>query len=202
MAETQITYNYIKNLVLGYCKNNIYNLSTNDRRPAYYKNGQAYNDDKSGSGDYVVNLRFTRTTSNSVALVDESTINSELNSFLTSNLGLNEARLAKVVNDRNYMNYVIDLAIFYSTKVCLMTSNNFSIGSTPSGNKSILVYMSSNKTFNNLRPIDTSSIDLGEGTLTLKASDVITQLQAVINTIANATTRTVSNKINFSIALR
>ena len=69
----------------------------------------------------------------------------------------------------------------------------------PSGSNSTMVYISANKTFNGLRPIDTASIDRGENTLTLTASEVVLQLQSFINAINRASARTVSNKINFSI---
>lgn len=205
MAETLITYAYIKDKVLAYCKNTISNYQT--WGASGFVNGtQSFNQTKT-VGSYNnngtntnINLRFVGTISNSVNAVAEATINTDMNNFIVNNLGMNANHLSSVVNDRNYINFVIDMAIFYTTKVCLMTSSKSGPNTTSNPNP-ILVYIPSNTTFSNLRPIDTSSIDRHEGELTLNSNEVITQLQAVINTVANATTRTVSNKINFSIAL-
>ena len=102
------------------------------------------------------------------------------------------------------MNFICNLAIFVTTKMCYTTSeamSNFdgNHNTNPSGSNSTMVYISANKTFNGLRPIDTASINSKSGTLTLTASEVILQLQSVINAINRASARTVSNKINFSV---
>lgn len=205
MAETLITYAYIRDKVLQQCKSAISNYQT--WNASGFVNGtQSYNNTiKVGSynnngTNTNINLRFTGTVSNSVSAVAEITINNDINNFITNNLGMNASQVNSVVNNKNYINFIIDMAIFYTTKVCMMTSNK-SGPNTTNNLASILVYIPSNTSYSNIRPIDTSSIDRHEGELTLTSNEVLTQLQAVINAVANATTRTVSNKINFSIAL-
>lgn len=205
MVETLITYTYIKDKVLAYCKNTIRNYQTWNV-DGFMNGAQSYNSTKT-VGSYNnngtntnINLRFVGTISNSVGAVADSTINTDMNNFLVNNLGMNANQLNSVVNNKNYINFLIDMAIFYTTKVCMMTSSK----SGPNTNNNpapILVYIPSNTSFSNLRPIDTTSIDTHEGELILTSPEVLTQLQAVLNAVANATIRTVSNKINFSIAL-
>ena len=205
MAETLITYAYIRDKVLQQCKSAISNYQT--WNASGFVNGtQSYNNTiKVGSynnngTNTNINLRFTGTVSNSVNAVADITINNDINNFITNNLGMNASQVNSVVNNKNYINFIIDMAIFYTTKVCMMTSNK-SGPNTTSNLAPILVYIPSNTSYSNIRPIDTGSIDRQEGELTLTSNEVLTQLQAVINAVANATTRTVSNKINFSIAL-
>ena len=205
MAETLITYAYIRDKVLQQCKSAISNYQT--WNASGFVNGtQSYNNTiKVGSynnngTNTNINLRFTGTVSNSVNAVADITINNDINNFITNNLGMNASQVNSVVNNKNYINFIIDMAIFYTTKVCMMTSNK-SGPNTTSNLAPILVYIPSNTSYSNIRPIDTDSIDRQEGELTLTSNEVLTQLQAVINAVANATTRTVSNKINFSIAL-
>jgi len=205
MAETLITYAYIRDKVLQKCKSSIRNYQTWNV-DGFMNGAQSYNNTRT-VGSYNnngtntnINLRFTGTISNSVGAVAEITINNDINNFITNNLGMNASQVNSVVNDKNYINFIIDMAIFYTTKVCMMTSNKS--GPNTSNNLApILVYIPSNTSYSNIRPIDTGSIDRHEGELTLNSNVVLTQLQAVINAVANATTRTVSNKINFSIAL-
>ena len=216
MEETLITYADIRDMVLQKCKDTEEDEYGN--KTYVIKNYQTWNVDGfvNGTQSYneeitvgkynnskkktYINLIFTGTISNSVRAVDEDTIKNDINNFITNNLGMNESQVNSVVNNKNYINFIIDMAIFYTTKVCMMTSNK-SGPNTTSNLAPILVYIPSNTSYSNIRPIDTDSIDRQEGELTLSSNEVLTQLQAVINTVANATTSTVSNKINFSIAL-
>ena len=216
MEETLITYAYIRDIVLQQCKaiekdkdgNESYVIKNYQtwNVDGFVNGTQSYNKEvtvgtyKNSKKDTNINLIFTGTISNSVSAVDEDTIKNDINNFITNNLGMNESQVNSVVNNKNYINFIIDMAIFYTTKVCIMTSNK-SGPNTTSNLAPILVYIPSNTSYSNIRPIDTDSIDRQEGELTLSSNEVLTQLQAVINTVANATTRTVSNKINFSIAL-
>ena len=216
MEETLITYADIRDMVLQKCKdteededgNEIYvirNYQTWNVN-GFVNGTQSYNEEitvgkyNNSKKKTYINLIFTGTISNSVRAVDEDTIKNDINNFITNNLGMNTSQVNSVVNNKNYINFIIDMAIFYTTKVCMMTSNK-SGPNTKNFLAPILVYIPSNTSYSNIRPIDTDSIDRQEGELTLSFNEVLTQLQAVINTVANATTRTVSNKINFSIAL-
>ena len=205
MAETLITYADIRDIVLQKCKSAISNYQTWNV-DGFVNGTQSYNEEitvgtyKNSKKDTNINLIFTGTISNSVRAVDEDTIKNDINNFITNNLGMNASQVNSVVNNKNYINFIIDMAIFYTTKVCMMTSSK-SGPNTKNNLAPILVYIPSNTSYSNIRPIDTDSIDRQEGELTLSFNEVLTQLQAVINTVANATTRTVSNKINFSIAL-
>ena len=205
MAETLITYADIRDIVLQKCKSAISNYQT--WNASGFVNGtQSYNEEitvgtyKNYKTNTNINLIFTGTISNSVSAVDEDIINNDMDNFITNNLGMDASQVNSVVNNKNYINFIIDMAIFYTTKVCMMTSNK-SGPNTTNNLAPILVYIPSNTSYSNIRPIDTDSIDRQEGELTLSSNEVLIQLQSVINTVANATNRTVSNKINFSIAL-
>ena len=196
-----ITYNYIANLVKQFCKTHSANCP-NLHIPSEYVSGTSHSQ-SIAFGDYCT-LNITRTVANNIVAVAEATIENEVNSFLTETLKMNTTQLNTEVNERNFMNFICNLAIFVTTKMCYTTSEamtNFdgNHNTNPSGSNSTMVYISANKTFNGLRPIDTASINSKSGTLTLTASEVILQLQSVINAINRASARTVSNKINFSI---
>ena len=196
-----ITYNYIADLVKQFCKTNSANCP-NLHTPNEYRSGASHAQGIT-FGTYCT-LKITRTVTNSIAAVAEITIENEVNSFLTDTLRMNATQLNTEVNEKNFMNFICNLAIFVTTKMCYTTSEvltgfDGNHNTNPSGSNSTMVYISANKTFNGLRPIDTASIDRGENTLTLTASEVVLQLQSFINTINRASDRTVSNKINFSI---
>ena len=105
MAETLITYAYIRDKVLQQCKSAISNYQT--WNASGFVNGtQSYNNTiKVGSynnngTNTNINLRFTGTVSNSVNAVADITINNDINNFITNNLGMNASQVNSVVNNK------------------------------------------------------------------------------------------------------
>ena len=209
MAERQVTYNSIKNLISQYCKSSqIKNYQTFNQTG--YVNGTnsfnqtitvgSYNNNGTNTN---INLNFLGKIVNNIEAVTEDTIDNDINNFINNNLGMNNLHLERPVNDNNYMNFLLDMAIFVTTKVCLIDSNNQGPTSASQNStvpRSILVYVPSNNTFNNLIPIDIASIENRENELMITAEDLIAQIQTVMNSVAN-NIRVANNKINFTITL-
>lgn len=199
MAEGRqlITYQGLANLVINACKscrnyNNLNNL------PAGYANGYAIREGIGWGGGAI---GVTRTTSNSIAAATDAIITNDMNNFLKNNLGIG-SYLNCYVNNINYLNYLIDMAVFYTTKMCFVMSNNNGGTSnqmnsnTP--NNCCIVYVTANKTYNNIRPLDKVHIQEYNGAI-YTISEITAQLQTLINVMSDMNNRTLTNQITFYI---
>jgi len=197
-----ITYNDIVNIVLNYIKSNCKNYLNLNNMPAYYKNAYSVATNQAFGAN--VTLQLKRTLTNSISAVSEATINNDMHSFLYDVLQIGEY-LDYNVNNKNYFNFLCNMAVFCYTKLGVITSNDFAVGDvkadgtvSKSNVNTVLVYLPSNNTYNNLIPLDKTLIAMEADTL-YSVNEINIQFQSLINSLKNNNVKTVSNKYNFTI---
>lgn len=200
----EVTYQQLADIVIDFIKANCKNYPNLNNMPAYYKNGYSSTYSKQ-FGTYAT-VNFKRTLTNTIVAVSEATIKNDMNAFLTNTLGIG-SYLNTPVNNKNFFNYLCNLVSFCTTKINILTSNDFNAGDvTASGTTSkattytLLVYVPANTSYQNIQPLSKEGIGDATGS-TYTASEIEAQLQAMLNHMSNSKLKVANNSYTFTISV-
>lgn len=108
----EITYKQIIDKVKNYIINNCSNVNNYNSLPNYLKSGYDYTR-KMKSAGIIISIRVRN--QNPVTSVSSSTVENDLNNFLSS-CGLDNSQFNYPVDPQNLLNLIYDLQLFCSTK--------------------------------------------------------------------------------------
>lgn len=163
MVDT-ITYGTIVNIVKNYAKNNCVNITNFSEIPPCYKSGFSFT---IGTRDYHITNSRPSTTyhegatvsgiNNPILQVDTSTVDTDMDGFLNA-IGILPSQLSYPIDDANFENFLMDMIIFASTKICFAVSQSDNSASSDRR----VVYVVANSSFGIIHPIYPKGEGLGE----------------------------------------